>query len=78
MKVGRFIIQVDNRYPSMIKNWRKLLGDRRSMSDEQWKALIAEQLDKYYTEPFNYETLPLYNEGESYNPFETNSQPPIL
>lgn len=73
MKLGSFIIQVDNFTPRITKNPQRLIGERRSMTDEQRESFIAAQLEKYYTKPFIYSPSQ-NNPIEEYNPFEKPSK----
>lgn len=77
MKIGQFIIQVDNHYPYMVRNGKKLLGNNYSMTDKEWEQFIAKQLEKYYAKPFIYSEMhqPIPNKTESeYNPFKNQSK----
>lgn len=69
VKLGDFIIQVDNYTPRIANNPKRLLGERRSMNDKQREKFIAHQLKKYYAKPFVYSPPP-NNSIEEYNPFE--------
>lgn len=73
MKVGRFIVQVDNYAPIMVKNGKSLLGDKRSMSDEKREEFINQQLEKYYIKPLTYSS-PTNSKEENYNPFEKSDK----
>ena len=73
MKLGSFIIQVDNFTPRVVKNPKRLIGERRSMSEDQREKFVAEQLEKYYDKPFIY-SPPQNNPIEAYNPFEKSSK----
>lgn len=72
LRVGKFIVQVDVNQPFKLKNWKKLLGYNRSMKEEEWEKLVEDQLEKYYTKPFNYAAT-IKNIPTS-NPFERNTQ----
>ncbi len=71
MKRGRFIVQVDNWFPIMVRNTKRLLGYNRSMSEEKRNILKQQQLEKYYTAPFVYTPKPIVSKEAAYNPFES-------
>ena len=73
MKVGRFIVQVDNYAPIMVKNRKGLIGNKRSMSDKQREQFINQQLEKYYIEPITYSS-PSSSPMEDHNPFDESDK----
>lgn len=73
MKVGRFIVQVDNYAPIMVKNRKGLIGNKRSMSDQQREQFINQQLEKYYIEPIIY-SAPSSSPMEDHNPFDESDK----
>jgi len=72
LKVGRFISQVDIYNSRKFRNWKILLGNKHSMKEWQWKAILKEQLDKYYAPPFNFGKLVAPHPSNYNNPFAKN------
>lgn len=57
LEVGEFIVQIGNKLPFKMKNRKGLLGNKNSMTTEEWVAIKSEQLQKYYSERSSDETL---------------------
>lgn len=72
LQTGRFIGQVDIYNPHRITNWKKLLGNRNSMSEAQRQQVQREQIERYYVSPSLYTPPPA--KIESSNPFDRTKQ----
>ena len=57
LKKGKFIAQVDIANPKRIKNRKKTLGNKRSMSEKKWLELLEKQKERYYVKPFQYASV---------------------